>query len=510
MTYNPVALIICDGWGIRETQFGNSVTRAHTPNFDRWCTTLERSVIDASEEHVGLTKGQMGNSEVGHLNLGAGRVVYQDIARIDLSIRDGSFFEHADLIAAIDKVKASGSKLHLVGLLGPGGVHSHSDHLFTLLKLAHAHGVEPIIHVITDGRDTPPTSSVGFLESLEEVMAEYPATIASVSGRYYAMDRDHRWERTELAYKTIVDHAGDSAESAQAVLAASHAASITDEFIKPTPIDTGDKNVKIENGDCIVTFNFRADRMRQIVRSLCIADFDGFECTFMPDLDILTFTEYEEEFPVTILFPMQIVDMPLAEVISKAGLRQVHSAETEKYPHVTFFFNGRGETPFPGEDRIMMPSPKVATYDLQPEMSAYELTAAMLERIETHDDAFVLINFANPDMVGHTGVLEASTKAVEVTDECAGKIVDAILAKGGAAIVTADHGNAERMINRATGEAHTYHTTSPVSLFVIAPDKVLGQNPRGKLADVAPTVLDLLGLEKPKQMTGNSLVDLSQ
>ncbi|MCO5185152.1 MAG: 2,3-bisphosphoglycerate-independent phosphoglycerate mutase [Anaerolineae bacterium] len=510
MNYKPVALIICDGWGIRETQFGNSVTRAHTPNFDRWLTALERSIVDASEEAVGLTKGQMGNSEVGHLNLGAGRVVYQDIARIDLALRDGSFYTHPDLLAAIDAVKKNGSKLHLLGLLGPGGVHSHSDHLFALLKLAHAHGVEPIVHVITDGRDTPPTSSLGFLSDLEAVIVENPATIASVSGRYYAMDRDHRWQRTEKAYRVIVNHEGVSAESAQSAIEAAHAAGVTDEFIVPVPIDTGAKNVRIEDGDAIVTFNFRADRMRQIVRSLCIEQFDGFERDYIPNLNILTFTEYEEGFPVTVLFSMQIVDLPLAEVISNHGFKQVHAAETEKYPHVTFFFNGRGEEPFSGEDRILIPSPKVATYDLQPEMSAYELTEAMLERIATHDDAFILVNFANPDMVGHTGVLEASTRAVEVTDECAGRLVSAVLAKGGAAIVTADHGNAERMINRATGQPHTYHTTSPVSLFVILPDKVIGQRPRGKLADVAPTVLELMGLEQPPQMTGESLIAVGE
>ncbi|MEZ4730050.1 MAG: 2,3-bisphosphoglycerate-independent phosphoglycerate mutase [Caldilineaceae bacterium] len=506
--YRPVALIILDGWGIREMAEGNAVVLGNTPNYDRWNRELERSVLDASGEAVGLPEGQMGNSEVGHLNLGAGRVVYQDLTRIDLAIRDHAFFDNPVLLEAINGVKERGSKLHLIGLLGEGGVHSQSRHLYALLAAAERNGVEPIIHVITDGRDTPPESGMGFAQKLESYLAEHPGLVASVSGRYYTMDRDKRWQRTEKGYRVIAQHEGEedkTADSVTAALQASYDAGVTDEFVLPVAINVGEKSVQVEPGDCLLFYNFRADRMRQIVTTFLKPDFDGFARDFIPDLHIVTMTQYEESFAVPVLFPDVEIANPLAEVLSKAGLQQFHAAETEKYAHVTYFFNGGKEQQFSGETRHLEPSPKVPTYDQQPEMSAHPLTEAILKRLQDHDDDFILVNYANPDMVGHTGVLEAAIKAVETVDECAGRLIAAINAKGGVALVTADHGNCERMINLETGEPHTYHTTQPVAIFAIG-DGYRNLRPRGILADVAPTILDLLGVDQPPEMTGRSLL----
>lgn len=502
----PVILIILDGWGIREMQAGNAVALGNTPNFDRWLRTHERSIVQTSGEFVGLVPDQMGNSEVGHLNLGAGRIVYQDITRIDIAIKDGSLAQQPDLVSTLAAVKAKGRNVHLIGLLGPGGVHSHESHLFALLDIARQHGVDPVIHVITDGRDTPPTSGIGFLAALESRIARAGVgRIATVSGRYYAMDRDKRWERTQAAYNAMVKRQGNKAATAFDAIQQSYDEKVTDEFIVPTVVGDDD-SLRISPGDAVIFYNFRADRMRQLVRACVLRDFEGASYfDFVDDLDVITFTEYIEGLPVKVLFPVDLPKNTLAEWISKHGLKQYHSAETEKYPHVTFFFNGRVETPWPGEDRRIVPSPKVATYDLKPEMSAPELTAATLERLDTHDDDFLLINFANPDMVGHTGSLEAAIKAVECVDECAGRLVEKVLQKGGVAIVTADHGNCERMIDLVTGEPHTYHTVGPVSLFVIGKGYYELHN-YGILADVAPTVLDLLGLEQPPEMTGRSLI----
>lgn len=502
----PVMLIILDGWGIREMEAGNAVALAKTPNFDHWLRTRERAIVHTSGEYVGLVPDQMGNSEVGHLNLGAGRVVYQDITRIDLAIRGGGLAKDATLLATINSVKASGKNLHLIGLLGPGGVHSHQSHLHALVEIAASQGVNPVIHVITDGRDTPTTSGITFLADLEETMHRLnTGRIATVSGRYYAMDRDKRWPRTRQAYDAMVKREGKYAASAQSAIQQSYAEDITDEFIVPVVIGD-DPDLAIAPGDGLIFYNFRADRMRQLVQAFALEAFEGAEhFTGIPNLDIVTFTEYIEDLPVKVLFPVEHPANTLAEWISKHDLKQYHSAETEKYPHVTFFFNGRNEEPWPGEDRRIIPSPKVATYDLQPEMSAPELTAATLERLNTHDDDFILINFANPDMVGHTGSLEAAIKAVECVDDCAAQLVNRVLEKGGVAIVTADHGNCERMIDLSTGEPHTYHTVGPVSLFIIGSD-YYELYTHGKLADVAPTVLDLIGLEQPPEMTGRSLI----
>lgn len=501
-----VMLVILDGLGIREMRHGNAVKQANTPNIDRWMTQLERSIIDASEEAVGLTPGQMGNSEVGHLNLGAGRVVYQDITAINVAIRDGSFMTHPALTGALESARQKGGRVHLLGLVSDGGVHSHIDHLFALLKLTEGSGLQTYVHVITDGRDTPPTSGVEFVARVEAALAgRKDAKIATVSGRYYAMDRDKRWERTQCAYDAMVHRRAPVAKSAVDAMNASYANDVTDEFVEPVVIGD-DPDAAIKPGDSVICFNFRADRMRQIVQALVVPDRISFPSTPVNDLHVVTFTEYIEDLPVAVVFGKDNLVNTLAEVLSAAGLRQYHSAETEKYPHVTFFFNGRREEPWPGEDRRIIPSPKVATYDLKPEMSAYELTEATLERIAMGIDDFILINYANPDMVGHTGDLSAAIKAVETVDECAGRIVEAWNAAGGVAIVTADHGNCERMIEETTGEPHTYHTTNPVSLFVIG-DGYVKLRPRGALCDVAPTVLDLMGVPQPAEMTGRSLIE---
>lgn len=510
MAVRPVMLIILDGWGIREMEHGNAPMAAHTPNVDSWMRNLERSVLDASGEAVGLVPEQMGNSEVGHLNLGAGRIVYQDISAINVSIKDGSLAQHPVLIKALDTVKATGKKLHLVGLVSDGGVHSHIDHLFALLHTVKLHQVNPVLHVITDGRDTPPNSGLGFVQRLENFISSTEnGVIATVSGRYYAMDRDKRWERTQKAYDAMTLRIGEHAPTASAAVEQAYASGVTDEFILPTVIGDG-AGQAVEAGDVILCYNFRADRMRQLVRVFAYDQTPGFVGLPIGKVNIVTMTVYEDEFPVEVLFGKELLKNTLAETLSKAGLKQYHTAETEKYPHVTYFFNGRNEDAFPGEDRQMVASPKVATYDLKPEMSAYELADLTLKRLETHDDDFILINFANPDMVGHTGSLAAAIKACEAADECAGKLVAAVTAKGGVALVTADHGNCERMIDEYTGNAHTYHTTSPVSLFLVnGTGQYVGLRPRGILADVAPTVLDLLGVPQPEEMTGRSLIAAS-
>jgi 2,3-bisphosphoglycerate-independent phosphoglycerate mutase len=505
--YKPVTLLILDGWGIRAAETGNAVYLAKTPNIDSWLLHYERSILDAAGEEVGLTPGQMGNSEVGHLNIGAGRIVYQDISRIDRAISDGSFFTNSVLKQAYEGVKKNGSNLHLFGLVGPGGVHSHTRHLYALLKLAKKMEIEPIIHVITDGRDTPPTSGIDFVKELEHQLEELPGIIATVGGRYYAMDRDKRWERTLKAYDAYTLAEGQSAPSAREAVLQSYRDEITDEFIKPTIIKHEGRDLRIQNGDYLLFFNFRADRMRQIVKSFCLEDFDGFERKkTLHDIDIYTFTEYEDDLPVNVVFPKENVTNTLAEIVSKNHLIQFHAAETEKYGHVTFFLNGGREEPFEGEERLLVPSPRVATYDLQPEMSAYELTAKVMQRIKDHDDDLVVVNYANLDMVGHTGILEAGIKAAEAVDECAGKLVAAVLEKGGVVALTADHGNAEMMIDQIRNEPHTYHTTNPVSFLVIKNSYTL-LKPRGRLADIAPTLLELLSLEKPDDMTGESLIE---
>jgi len=508
MARKPLMLIILDGWGIREMAHGNAVAQAKTPNFDRWLATCERCIVHTSGEHVGLTPGQMGNSEVGHLNLGAGRIVYQDISRIANAIADGSLADNAILRDALAGLRGSGKKLHLIGLLGDGGVHSHSDHLVALLDIASASGIDPILHLITDGRDTPTRNGLKYCAELMDRLAHAgKARVATVSGRYYAMDRDKRWERTGRAYDAMAFRvSAATAPDALTAIQQSYTQGVTDEFIAPTVIGTA-ADLAVSAGDVLLSFNFRADRMRQLAAAFVQRDFEGAErFQPIPDLRLITMTEYMSGLTDEILFPVELLRNTLAETLSKAGKKQYHSAETEKYPHVTFFFNGRSEAPFAGETRLIVPSPKVATYDMKPEMSAFELTEATLARLEAAADDFLLVNFANPDMVGHTGSLPAAIKAVEAVDACAGRLADAVLAKGGAAIVTADHGNCERMIDGVTGEPHTYHTAGPVSLFVLDGSHYYDLRSWGRLADVAPTVLDLLSVEQPGEMTGQSLI----
>ncbi len=508
MARAQVLLIILDGWGIRETEAGNAVALAETPNFDRWLKTNERAIVHTSGEHVGLTPGQMGNSEVGHLNLGAGRIVYQDISRIANSISDGALAHNAVLNDALSAIKTNGKNLHLIGLLGDGGVHSHSDHLYALMDIARANDINPILHLITDGRDTPTQRGTRFCaDLLEKVAADSCGRVATVSGRYYAMDRDKRWERTKRAYDAIAfRQSDDRAPDPLTAIQQSYDKELSDEFIAPTVIESDD-NLGIAPGDALLCFNFRADRMRQLTQAFVKRDFaDAERFQPIPDLRLIAMTEYQDGLTDHILFPVELLNNTLAETLSKAGKTQYHTAETEKYPHVTFFFNGRVEAPFPGETRLIVPSPKVATYDLKPAMSAKELTDETLKRLNAHDDDFLLVNFANPDMVGHTGSLSAAIQAVEVVDACASKLVDAVLKSGGVAIVTADHGNCERMIDPVSGEPHTYHTVGPVSLFVIDAENRYDLHSWGRLADVAPTVLDLLGLPQPPEMTGRSLI----
>ena len=508
MARRPVMLIILDGWGIRETAHGNAAAQANTPNFDDWRQNCERAIVHTSGEHVGLTPGQMGNSEVGHLNLGAGRIVYQDISRIANAIQDGSLGEIPALRDVLRYVCEQGKRLHLIGLLGDGGVHSHSDHLYALLDIAAAQGVDPVLHLITDGRDTPTRQGIVFCAQLLDKIARVGAgTVATVCGRYYAMDRDQRWERTRRAYDAMAFRISDaSAPEALAAIQQSYDRGVTDEFIAPTVIGD-DPALGIADGDALLCFNFRADRMRQLAAAFAGTDFaSAGRFQLIAGLRLITMTEYMEGLTEEILFPVELLRNTLAETLSKAGLTQYHTAETEKYPHVTFFFNGRNEAPFAGETRLIVPSPPVATYDLKPEMSAFELTDETLTRLAGADDDFLLVNFANPDMVGHTGSLPAAIQAVEAVDNCAGRLVDAALAKGGVAIVTADHGNCERMMDAVTGEPHTYHTVGPVSLFVLDDKAYHDLRSWGRLADVAPTVLDLLAVEQPAEMTGASLI----
>lgn len=498
----PVALIILDGWGLRDTEFGNSVALASTPNYDRWTRTLERSILDASGRAVGLPAGQMGNSEVGHLNLGAGRVVPQDITRINDAIANDTLAANPALKESLDWARSTGASVHMIGLLGTGGVHSHSDHL-AALALEAANYAPLNLHLLTDGRDTPPDASPRFLADLEQALVSATnITIASLSGRYYAMDRDRRWERTQHAFDAFVGGKGDKASSAAQAIENAHAAAKTDEFIPPTVI--GDPAAtRIGAGDLVIFANFRADRMRQLLSALANPTFDHFDRPFDSVARALTMTQYFDGQPADVLFQPNRLTNTLGAVIADAGRTQFHAAETEKYAHVTYFFNGGTEDHFPGEERSLIPSPKVATYDLQPEMSAPELADSVLRRLESRDDDFILVNFANPDMVGHTGDLQAASRAVEAADTYAGKVVDAIVKKGGVALVTADHGNAERLM-MPDGSPHTFHTTSAVPLFAVGADLQLRD--LGILADVAPTILELMALEQPDEMTGSSLL----
>ena len=509
----PFVLCVIDGWGVSDRQEGNAIALAHTPNMSAWRTLYPYTTLNAAELAVGLPEGQMGNSEVGHLNIGAGFVVYQDSTRISEAIRDESFFGNEQLVAACRHAKERDSRLHLFGLLGPGGVHAYSDHLYALLRLAGEQGLSQVfIHPFLDGRDTPPQSAIPYLEELVAVADKLGVgRVATVSGRYYAMDRDKRWERTEKAYRALALADGPRASDPVAVIRAAYDQGITDEFVLPTVIVDGDRPVAtVEDGDAVIFFNFRTDRGRQLTRAFMVPGFDGFDRGRQRnDLYYVTLTEYEAALPVHVAFPPKDVEEPLAKVVSDAGLTQFHTAETEKYAHVTFFMNGGREEPFPGEERELIASPRVATYDLQPEMSALPVTEEVLKAIADARFDTIMMNFANPDMVGHTGVLDATVKAIDVVDERLGRIGDAVLAAGGGMLITCDHGNAEQMIDLITGAPHTAHTTNPVPCVVLLPEDSPFRHRHlrtgGKLADVAPTVLELLSLPQPAAMTGQSL-----
>lgn len=510
MAKKPLALIILDGFGCNPEVFGegeaygNAIATAKKPNIDRLFATYPHVKLGASGMDVGLPEGQMGNSEVGHTNIGAGRIVYQELTRITKSIVDGDFYENAALTAAIESCKSNGSALHLAGLLSNGGVHSHNTHLYGLLTLAKKAGLTDVwVHCLMDGRDVPPSSGRDFLEQLEQKMKEIgTGRIATVMGRYYAMDRDNRWERVEKAYAAMVYGEGNENESAVKTAEESYAAGVTDEFILPTVCAKGGA---IKAGDSVIFFNFRPDRAREITRTFVDEAFDGFprKNGFFP-LHYVCMTQYDVTMPnVKVAFAPQSLDNTFGKYISDKGLTQLRIAETEKYAHVTFFFNGGVEAAYAGEDRALIPSPKVATYDLKPEMSAYEVTTELLARIESEKYDVIICNFANCDMVGHTGVFEAAVQAVETVDACLGRVVDAILQKGGAALITADHGNADKMYE-PDGSPFTAHTTNPVPFLVAGYDCALREG--GRLADIAPTMLEMLGIAQPEEITGKSIL----
>ena len=503
----PVVLLVLDGWGYRPEREGNAIAMANVPTWDRLWARAPRTLLAASEEAVGLPCGQMGNSEVGHLNLGAGRVVKQDLVRINDAIRDGSFFENPVFVDACRRVKETGGTLHLVGLLGAGGVHAIDTHLLALLDLAERQQVPRVaIQVMLDGRDTMPRSGLGYLEELLR-FAEGRATIGSVGGRYFGMDRDHRWDRTEKWYDSAVRGVGPSGTDPLQVVRDAYARDVTDEFVEPTAIVGADGKpvAPMRDGDAVICFNYRSDRMRQIVRSLTVNGFDGFDVRDRPDVSVATMTVYDQTFAVPVAFPPQSMARIVGEVVSDAGFTMLRTAETEKYAHVTYFFNGGIETPFKGEDRRLVPSQKVATYDLAPEMSAPGITDVLCSAITSKEHDFLLCNYANADMVGHTGNVPAVIKAVETVDRCLARVIAAAEQTGTRLLITADHGNCEMMIDPATGGPHTAHTTNPVPFLVVDADGDQRLREGGALRDVGPTILRLLGLERPAEMDGRDL-----
>ena len=501
-------LMILDGFGINDKEKGNAIKLANTPNIDKLMKTCPTTTIYTSGLQVGLPDGQMGNSEVGHTNIGAGRIVYQELTRITKSIEDGDFFSIPEFVEAIENCKKNNSKLHILGLLSDGGVHSHIRHLYALLEVAKRKDFEDVyVHCFLDGRDTPPASGESYITALEEKMKEKGiGKIASISGRFYAMDRDKRWQRVQKTYDALVNGIGNKATSAISAIEASYQKEVFDEFVEPTIIYSGDNPVAtINENDSVIFFNYRPDRAREITRTLVDTEFNEFE-TKKLNLYYVCFTQYDETLPnVKIAFKPQILKNTFGEYISNKGLTQLRIAETEKYAHVTFFFNGGEEKQYKGEDRILIPSPKVETYDMQPEMSAKEVTEKVIEAIKSEKYNNIILNYANPDMVGHTGSLEAAIKAIETIDKCMQEVVDAVLEKQGILLITADHGNAEQMIDSKTGEPHTAHTTNPVPLILVGKDGV--KLKEGKLADLAPTMLDIMGIDKPEEMTGESLIE---
>ena len=500
-------LMILDGFGINDNEKGNAVKLANTPNIDRLMKTCPTTEVYTSGLNVGLPDGQMGNSEVGHTNIGAGRIVYQELTRITKSIEDGDFFSIPEFVEAIENCKKNNSKLHIMGLLSDGGVHSHIRHLFALLEFAKRRDFEDVyVHCFLDGRDTPPASAEGYIMQLEEKMKEKEVgRIASISGRFYAMDRDKRWQRVKKTYDALVNGTGEKATSAVTAIESSYQKEIFDEFVEPTVIVNGEAPIAtIEKNDSVIFFNFRPDRAREITRTLVDKEFNEFETKDL-NLYFVCMTPYDETMPnVKVAFKKEPLKNTFGEYISNNGLTQLRIAETEKYAHVTFFFNGGEEKQYKGEDRILVPSPKVETYDLKPEMSAIEVTDKVVEAIKSEKYDSIILNYANPDMVGHTGNLEASIKAIETIDNCVGMVIEEINKVNGICLITADHGNSEQMIDYKTGEPHTAHTTNPVPLILVGMEGVTLKT--GKLADLAPTMLEIMGLKKPDEMTGDSII----
>ena len=510
MSKKPTVLMILDGYGLNESEKGNAVAEAKTPVMDQLMKEYPFVKGNASGMAVGLPEGQMGNSEVGHLNMGAGRIVYQDLTKITKAIQDGDFFENKALLSACENVKANDSSLHLMGLVSDGGVHSHIEHIYGLLELAKRQGIEKVyVHCFLDGRDTPPASGKEYVEQLEAKMKELGVgEVATVMGRYYAMDRDNRWDRVEKAYRALVYGEGEQAASGPAGIQASYDKDTTDEFVLPTVVmKDGKPTAIVKEKDSIIFFNFRPDRAREITRTFCDDEFTGFDRGERVKTTYVCFTEYDVTIEnKEIAFVKEEITNTFGEYLAAHGLKQARIAETEKYAHVTFFFNGGVEEPNEGEDRILVKSPKVATYDLKPEMSAYEVCDKLTEAIRSGKYDVIIINFANPDMVGHTGVEAAAIKAIEAVDECVGKAVAAIKEVDGQMFICADHGNAEQLIDDETGEPFTAHTTNPVPFILVNADPAYRLREGGCLADIAPTLIQLMGMEQPKEMTGKSLL----
>ena len=510
----PVALIVLDGWGYREEVEGNAIRLSRTPAWDAIWQAPARTLLAASELRVGLPAGQMGNSEVGHLNLGAGRVVMQDLVRISASIEDGSFFFNSALIDRCNDVKSTGGTLHLVGLIGSGGVHAIDTHLYALIDLAVREEVPRVaIHAFMDGRDTMPTSGLGYMEELLAYIAarngRTQIRVASVSGRYYAMDRDRRWQRTELAYRAVVDGDGPAASSPVAAITTSYDAGITDEFMLPVVIaENGNAVAPMHDGDAIICVNYRSDRMRQIVQSIMDPGFAGFARPRRLRVTMTTLTSYDRTFGLPVAFEPQSMANLVVDMLALSGRSMLKTAETEKYPHVTYFFNGGREEPCKGEDRVLVPSQKVATYDLMPEMSAPGITDGLCSALESRSHDFVLCNYANADMVGHSGSMDATIKAVETVDVCLSRVLRSAEKSGTRLLITADHGNAEMMIDPATGGPHTAHTTNPVPFVVVGDESIRALRSGGALCDVGPTILSMMGIGQPPEMTGTNLGEL--
>lgn len=510
MSKKPTVLMILDGYGLNDTTKGNAVVEGKTPVMDKLMVEYPFVKGNASGMAVGLPEGQMGNSEVGHLNMGAGRIIYQELTKITKAIEDGDFFENQALLAACKNAKENNTALHMMGLVSDGGVHSHNGHIYGLLELAKRQGVEKVyVHCFLDGRDTPPASGKDYVEALEAKMKEIGVgEVASVSGRYYAMDRDNRWDRVERAYNALVKGEGVQAESATAGIQASYDADKTDEFVEPMVIvKDGAPVATVKDGDSVIFFNFRPDRAREITRTFCDDNFEGFDRGERVKTTFVCFTEYDVTIQnKQVAFVKEEITNTFGEFLAAHNMTQARIAETEKYAHVTFFFNGGVEEPNKGEDRILVKSPKVATYDLKPEMSAYEVCDKLVDAIKSDKYDVIIINFANPDMVGHTGVEDAAIKAIEAVDECVGKAVDALKEVDGQMFICADHGNAEQLIDETTGEPFTAHTTNPVPFILVNADPAYKLREGGCLADIAPTLIELMGMEQPKEMTGKSLL----